>query len=238
MPRDFHSATSFVEANALFQLETDTTALDGFTNVLGFYLDAWGDKPLSDEQLLSIANNAADVARELLDEQVYNTFSITPRTYTLRSSIKTDTNNGNINVYSDARAINGYPYAGSIEYGFHPYGHDDFIPPRPFLRPALEYAINATRASWRANVDYMVDALRNNELALSHFNYRTDVGASRRNWGKNIAARTDALSAGRMRNATSAGRSRGNYSHSNNQERYGTAKGAYRNIWSVDRGGW
>ena len=238
MPTGFHSATSFVEANALFQFETDATALDGFTNVLGFYLDSWGDKPLSDEQLLNIADNAANVARELLDEQVYDRYSATDRTYTLRSSIRTDTSDGNINVFSDARAPNGYPYAGSIEYGFHPYGHDDFIPPRPFLRPALEYAINATRAEWRTNVDYMVEALRKNELSLSHFNYRTNVGASRRNWGKNIAARTDATQTGRMRVAAAAGRSRGNYSNARNQERYGTAKGAYRSIWDIDRGGW
>lgn len=232
MPTGFHSATSFVEANALFQFETDATALDGFTNVLGFYLESWGDKPLADSQLENIAKNAANIAQELISDQG------AVDTGTLQGSIKTDTSDGNINVFSDARAPNGYPYAGSVEYGWHPYGHDDFIPPRPFLRPALEYAINATRAEWRTNVDYMVEALRKNELSLSHFNYRTDVGASRRNWGKNIAARTDATQIGRMRIAAAAGRSRGNYSHARNQERYGTAKGAYRSIWDVDRGGW
>lgn len=236
MPAGFHSATSFVEANALFQFETDATALDGFTNVLGFYLDSWGDKPLSDEQLLNIADNAANVARELLDEQVYDRYSTTDRTYTLRSSIRTDTSDGNINVFSDARAPNGYPYAGSIEYGFHPYGHDDFIPPRPFLRPALEYAINATRTSWFTNVEYMVEAMKRNELSLSHFNGKTAIGASRRNWGRNIAERTGSAQSAMMRNAASAGRSRGNYSHAKNQAEYGTAKGAYRGIWDIDRG--
>lgn len=228
MPTGFHSATSFVEANALFQFETDATALDGFTNVLGFYLESWGDKPLTDSQLENIAKNAANIAQELISDQG------AVDTGTLQESIKTDTSDGNINVFSDARAPNGYPYAGSVEYGWHPYGHDDFIPPRPFLRPALEYAINATRAEWRTNVDYMVEALRKNELSLSHFNYRTDVGASRRNWGKNIAARTDSTQIGRMRIAAAAGRSRGNYSHARNQERYGTEKQAYRSIWNVD----
>lgn len=232
MPTGFHSATSFVEANALFQFETDATALDGFTNVLGFYLESWGNKPLADSQLENIAKNAANIAQELISDQG------AVDTGTLQGSIKTDTSDGNINVFSDARAPNGYPYAGSVEYGWHPYGHDDFIPPRPFLRPALEYAINATRAEWQTNVDYMVEALRKNELSLSHFNYRTDVGASRRNWGKNIAARTDSKQTGRMRAAAAAGRSRGNYSHARNQERYGTAKGAYRSIWDIDRGGW
>ena len=196
-------------------------------NVLGFFLESWGDRPLNDEQLLSIAKNAADIARELIVDQG------SVDTGTLRDSIKTDTSDGNINVFSDARAPNGYPYAGSVEYGWHPYGHDDFIPPRPFLRPALEYAINATRAEWRANVDHMVEALKRNELSLSHFNYRTDVGASRRNWGMNIASRTNSTQLGRMRIATSAGRSRGNYSHEKNQERYGTEKGAYHSIWNV-----
>ena len=106
MPAGFHSATSFVEANALFQFETDATALDGFTNVLGFYLDSWGDKPLSDEQLLNIADNAANVARELLDEQVYDRYSTTDRTYTLRSSIRTDISDGNINVFSAGTCLN------------------------------------------------------------------------------------------------------------------------------------
>ena len=215
----FHSATSFVEANALFQFD--------FENVLGFYLESWGDKPLSDSQLENIAKNAAEIAREL----VYDQDAVD--TGTLKESIRTDTSDGNINVFSDARAPNGYPYAGSVEYGWHPYGHYNFIPPRPFLRPALEYAINATRAEWSANVEYMVDALANNKLALSHFNHKTDVGASRRNWGKNIAERTSSKNTGRMKTAISSGRSRGKYAHSKNQERYGTEKQAYRSIWDV-----
>lgn len=235
-----HSATSSVVANGLFQLQTDASRFDGFTNVLGFYLDAWGDKPLSDEQLLNIAKNAASIARRLLDESVYSGVRYYGLdggpTGRLKDSIHADTRDGSVNVYSDARAPNGYPYAGSIEYGFHPWGHSHFVQPRPFLRPALEYAITATRAGWRANVDAMVEALRTNELALSHFNYKTDVGASRRNWGQNIAARTSSTSIGRMRAAIQAGRSRGNYSHEVNRERYGTEKGAYRSVWDVDRG--
>lgn len=234
MPEGFHSATSYVEANPLFRLET-SASWDGYNNVLGFFLSSWGDKPLSDEQLEKIGADAVKVAQNLLDEQVYSHVGSSERTYKLWGSIKSDSRGGAVNVYSDARSPIGYPYAGSIEYGFHPYGHSTFIPPRPFLRPALEFAVNATRASWETNVEHMVRVLANNDLSLSHFlAYSNDLGASRRNWGRNLQSHIDYNSMARMRGATTVGVNRGRYSHEVNQSRYGTEKGAYHRIWDVD----
>lgn len=235
MPEGFHSATSFVETNALFQLYTDRSEIDDCMNVLGFALETWGDKPLSDKQLKKIADDSAEIARKLLKEQVYEAGYSDNQTYRLLNSIKAETRRNDVVVYSDARSPKGYPYAGSIEYGFHPYGHDNFIPPRPFLRPALEFATNATRASWEANVKHMAEALRTNNLQLSHFDYAMqDIGASRRTWGQNITSHINSSSMSHFSRKTSEGISRGHYSHENNSLRYGTQKGAYKSIWDIE----
>lgn len=238
MSEGFHSATSSVIANPLFQLQNDTTEIDNCKNVLGFYLESWGKRPLSDEQLKEIAEHAKDISKTLLEERVYSMAANVDRTYTLMNSIRADTKGGSINVYSDARSPKGYPYAGSIEYGFHPWGRSHFVPPRPFLRPALEFAVNATRAGWKANVERLAYNMKYNRFELSHFG--NDVlGASRRTWGSNVSSHFNMGTANTANRSWMAGNNRGNYSYAHNHVYHGVQKGAYRSVWDIkdSRGG-
>lgn len=232
MPEGFHSATSSIQANPLFQLQNDLEEVKNCENVLGFYLKALGKRPLSDEQLMQIAKQAKDISKTLLEERVYSMDSDVDRTYQLMESIHADTKGGNINVYSDARSPRGYPYAGSIEYGFHPWGHSHFVPPRPFLRPALEFAINATRAGWKANVERLAYNMKYNKFELSHFG--NDVlGASRRTWGSNASSHFNLGTANVANRSWLAGNNRGTYSYAHNQAYHGVQKGAYRSVWEI-----
>lgn len=233
MPEGFHSATSQVKVSSLFQATTDMTEVDQCRNVLGFFLSSYGRNPLSHEQLMKIADDAKEVAWSLLYDQVYSGYASELQTETLLNSIKADARNG-VRIYSDARSPRGYPYAGSIEYGFHPWGHDTYIPPRPFLRPALEFAINATRASWENNVKHMVQALKTNQLNLSHFSYdKQRLGASRRTWSQHLTSHVTYDSTAAMRSASMTGISRGNYSYAKSSARYGIQRGAYKGIWDI-----
>ena len=230
----FHSATSNIRVDSLFQATTDNTQIDQCRNVLGFCLSSYGRKPLSDEQLAKIANDAVEVAWSLLYDNVYSySYGGNETTGTLLNSIKSDIRGG-IRIYSDARSPRGYPYAGSIEYGFHPWGKDTYIPPRPFLRPALEFAVNATRSSWENNMEYMTQAMLSNTLNISHFAYNMQrLGASRRTWNQKLTDHVTFESTSAMRDAGARGRAVGAYSYSRNSARYGVQKGAYKGIWDI-----
>lgn len=246
---NFQSATAGVNAKPVFQLTTDNTEIDSFTNVLGFALESVGRKPLENYQLEEIARNAVTVAQQLLDSQVYTSIDNMEKRYrrteNLRRSIHHRNANNQIVIYSDARAPNGYPYAGSIEYGFHPWGHSHYVPPRPFLRPALEFAANATRASLEENIKQLLLNYRENTFSFSHFSPSKIIGASHRFWGTNVGKRFSSLDREHGWNIEKAyQQGRGNkdyngtynkYSGYKNYQRYGTERRQYGTVWKINK---
>lgn len=163
---DFKKATGKFEAKPVFYLETDYTQVDDFIDVIGFALEELSDKPVRDGQLLEIANYAVSTARQLVDMYL----SERKTTNTLRNSINAKESNNQITIYADARdAKTGYPYGLSFEYGFHPYGGPTYVPARPFLRPALEFAADATRMTFQDNVEQLITNLEKNMWASTHF---------------------------------------------------------------------
>lgn len=234
MPDGFHSATSQIQAKPVFQLETDYTQVDNFRNVLGFALKTLGEHPISHKQLENIADNAVILAKQLLEDNVYSTsISELPHTRTLINSVQSRTVGNKVHIFSDARGRNGYPYAGSIEYGFHPWGRNHFVPPRPFLRPAIEFAANATRSEFYNNLSTMIYSMETNTFALSHFgNTSNQLGVSRRIWGLNVGQRGMGH-AYVMNDAARDGRIMGKYSYSHQYNRYGVRKASYGEKWRI-----
>lgn len=58
----------------------------------------------------------------------------------LLNSFHQETSQTSVNVYNDAQNKSGQFYAGHVEFGSHPFGHSKYMPPRPYLRPALRTA--------------------------------------------------------------------------------------------------
>ena len=241
---NLQSSTSGVSAKPVFQMETDYGDFQQFENVLGFMISTIGKNPLktldNDNQLEYIAKNAVSMAQELLEESVYSNI-MGDHTWDLYHSIKyRKDSNSQIILYSDARdRKTKYPYAGSIEYGFHPWGHNTYVPPRPFLRPALQFAATATRASLEAAIQQMFLNYRDNNFGLSHFgNSANIIGASRRYWGVNASGRFTNLKLEDRINfyrAQTSGRNSGKYSEWRNSMRYGTERRQYSNVWKIDK---
>ena len=129
--------------------------------------------PVSTTTLERIAEFATQYAKDLVIEQ--GAVSTIPK-YHLKDSIKWRTSGNQIQIYSDIRDdITQYPYAGSVEYGFHPWGRSKFIPPRPFLRPALQLALDLTKSNFETATMYMLDniGLFNNFHGLDMFTTKT-----------------------------------------------------------------
>lgn len=163
---DFKKSTGKFEANPVFLLETDRSQVDNFIDVMGFALKELQNEPVRKGQLMEIANYAVSTARQLV--QVYLSGKST--TGTLERSINAKESHNQIILYADARdPITGYPYGLSFEYGFHPYGRSAFVPARPFLRPALEFAANATRMTFQENVEQLITNLQKNTWNFTHF---------------------------------------------------------------------
>lgn len=125
-------------------------------NVLGYMLESYRTEPVPLKTLQRVAEYATQYARDLVVEQ--GAVSTIPKNH-LKDSIKHRTVNNQIQIYSDIRdEITQYPYAGSVEYGFHPWGRSTFIPPRPFLRPAMQLALSLTEGNFEYATARMIYA--------------------------------------------------------------------------------
>lgn len=133
MPNNFQD----VEIEGLFQVQIQDNGFNGMVNALGLALKDLYDEPLPKELLDAIGHNTKTFAQGL----------VPIRSKKLHDSINYHINGGkSVEVYATADNM-GYPYGASIEYGFHPKGGSIFVEPRPFLRPALEYATELTKMS-------------------------------------------------------------------------------------------
>lgn len=233
-------STTSITAEPVFHLKTDYTEVDQFTDILGFAIAELQDNPLRQGQLQEIANYAVSAAKQLV--QMHEAV----QTRTLLNSIGSKSSNNQIVIYADARApTTGYPYAASIEYGFHPYGKSTYVPARPFLRPALEFAANATRTSFENNVQELIKGFHTNKWELTHFTPgKQTLGVTRSFWGarggaKNTSSLVHTLNA-KQGNALKSSYERGKkygplgnrrYDASYQNRRQGTSKGRSAQTW-------
>ena len=169
----FDRDSAYEETNILIQPMFRLEEVNRTINVLGYMLEAYESHPVSTTTLERIAEFATQYAKDLVIEQ--GAVSTIPK-YHLKDSIKWRTSGNQIQIYSDIRDdITQYPYAGSVEYGFHPWGRSKFIPPRPFLRPALQLALDLTKSNFETATMYMLDniGLFNNFHGLDMFTTKT-----------------------------------------------------------------
>lgn len=137
---------SFLETNGLFQVNVGTEEAKEFVNAMGVILKNNGF--LSYEEMDAIGHNTKEFAQALAPKA----------TGALIESINYKvTKNNSLEVFATAERL-GYPYGASIEYGYHVRGGNTFVEPRPFMRPALQYATELTRHTLQEAV---IDQIRN-----------------------------------------------------------------------------
>lgn len=124
---------AFLDTNGLFQANIGTDEVKEFVNAMGVILQNNGF--LSREEMDAIGHNTKEFAQALAPKA----------SGTLIESIDYRiTNNNSLEVFATADKL-GYPYGASVEYGYHVRGGSTFVEPRPFMRPALQYATELTR---------------------------------------------------------------------------------------------
>ncbi len=109
---------------------------------------------------------------------------------TILNSFEQNTNSTSVDVYNTAQNTHGQYYAGHVEFGSHPFGKPKYMPPRPFLRPALRTAAVLSRGQL---VEDAVATLFSSEIVNRHF------GTTRR--GKNTLTFGSQSIIGKSRNA-------------------------------------
>ena len=126
------------QTRGIFQVHIHTKEVNEVVNALGFALKNMQDEPIPREIMEIIGHNTVEFAKGLAPirtSRLHDSIN-----YHIRGSSGRET----LEVFATAENL-GYPYGASIEYGFHPHGGDYFVPPMPFLRPALEYATLLTK---------------------------------------------------------------------------------------------
>lgn len=145
-----YSTLDTLTAEGMFNITVDVGDVSRIQNVLGIAIEKLSESPVTKEQLEYIGATSVDYAKQLM------TIQGAIQTKTAYNSVKWRMpSNNRLEIYDDATSWNNYPYPASIEYGFHPFGGSKYIPPRPFLRPAIKYAQLLTKYSIQDTVQQM-----------------------------------------------------------------------------------
>lgn len=135
----YYKDTNAIKATGFLSFSTNIGNITEVTEAFGVALELLQEDVKSKERLEAIAKNTVAYAQQLIKE--YPAWL----SGDLYRSVKYQVYGQEIRVYADATNQNGVPYGTFVEYGYHPFGGKKYIRPRPFIRPALEFATMNTR---------------------------------------------------------------------------------------------
>ena len=140
---------SFRNIGALKLIDFDITwnkeEIEKTVNNLHMVFRTLEETPMSKEDLEPIAKASVTYANELV--KAYGAVTNIKGKRHLVESTKYIVGDNYLQLYNNVTDPKTYyPYAASMEFGFHPFGRS-FFPPRPFLRPAFEFAKENTKES-------------------------------------------------------------------------------------------
>ena len=157
-----YSTIDTLTAEGLFNITVDIGDVSRIQNVLGIAIERLSNSPVTKEQLEYIGATSVDYAKQLI------TIQGAIDTRKAHDSIHWRMPSENrLEIYDDATSWNNYPYPASIEYGFHPFGSSKYVPPRPFLRPAIKYAQLLTKYTIQDSIQQMFQG--NNWTTIGFF---------------------------------------------------------------------
>lgn len=138
---DYYNSVGRVDMGGLFSAHIDRTDLTKTQAAFGFFLEEIQAGKIDFGKLNIVGDNAVKYAQQLLESQIKDS-----STGNLKNSIGynvvTDSQSGkqSLEIYATAVNQSGIPYGTFVEYGSHPGGGPTYVQPRPFLRPAIEFA--------------------------------------------------------------------------------------------------
>lgn len=123
----------YLNTSGIFQANIGTEEAKEFVNAMGALLSNNGF--LSREQMDAVGHNTKAFAQALAPKMSGRL---------IESIDYKVTSDNSLEVFATADRL-GYPYGASVEYGYHVRGGNTFVEPRPFMRPALQYATELTK---------------------------------------------------------------------------------------------
>lgn len=162
----YYRPTDKLTMSGIFQAHVDTEELNKVQAAFGFALESLQKGDTNVARLDIVGDNAVKYAKQLLESQLKN-----PNRHQLKDSISysvTKTSGGGQRLEIFATAVNqqGVPYGTFVEYGSHPGGGPTYVQPKPFIRPALEFA----RANTLNNIQETLRTIFE-EIAHGDYNY-------------------------------------------------------------------
>lgn len=162
---NYYNVTDTVTMSGLFQAHIDASDLTKMQTAFGFALESLKKGEIDTARLEIVGDNAVKYAQQLLEAQLKD-----PSRKRLSESISSKVvkvgNTQRLEIYATAVNQSGVPYGTFVEYGSHPGGGETYVYPKPFLRPALEFA----RANTINNIE---DTLANifKEITRGDYSY-------------------------------------------------------------------
>lgn len=165
-------------AHMLMREEVDLTEVNQVTEAYKLVLDSilqlYSSEAPDIGRLNIVGANAVEYAQHLIIQQK------AVETGQLHSSVGYSVFQGehgpSLEIFASAVNPWGRPYGQYIEYGYHPYGRSKMIPPRPFLRPALDFALTNTRKNIEDSLVDIFSNIKNGKYEYNLLNKTVTLG--------------------------------------------------------------
>lgn len=138
---DYYNSVGRVDMGGIFTAHIDASNLTKTQAAFGFVLEELKAGKIDVGKLNIVGDNAVKYAQQLLDSQVRDSSTGYLKNSIAYNVIRDNTSGKqSLEIYATAVNQSGIPYGTFVEYGSHPGGGPTYIQPRPFLRPAIEFA--------------------------------------------------------------------------------------------------
>lgn len=137
---NYYRSTGNMTMGGMFAAHIDADRLFKTQEAFAFVLEEMKAGEIDVGKLDIVGDNAVKYARQLLDSQIYGYSTGALKNSIGYSVVKNESGKQSLEIYASAVNKQGIPYGTFVEYGSHPRGGATYVQPRPFLRPAIEFA--------------------------------------------------------------------------------------------------
>lgn len=136
----YYRSTGEMIMGGMFAAHLDMDRLYKTQEAFAFVLEEMKAGEIDVGRLHTVGDNAVKYAKQLLDSQIYGYSTGALKNSIGYSVVKNDNGKQSLEIFASAVNKQGIPYGTFFEYGSHPRGGATYVQPRPFLRPAIEFA--------------------------------------------------------------------------------------------------
>lgn len=174
---NYYRSTGNMTMRGMFAAHIDTEKLYKTQEAFAFVLEEMKAGEIDVGKLHIVGDNAVKYAKQLLDSQIYGYSTGALKNSIGYSVVKNEDGRQSLEIYASAVNKQGIPYGTFVEYGSHPRGGATYVQPRPFLRPAIEFARANTANNIQETLKHIFEDITRGDYRYTdmHFSDKKEI---------------------------------------------------------------